>query len=78
VAGTTLTVYSGMTAVASNAGWQATQQSAIQATGYAPASPLEAAVLMTAAPGAYTVVVEGTNGAAGTGLIETFLVEPTP
>ena len=78
VAGTTLTVYSGSTVVATNAGWQSTQQAAIQATGNAPASPLEAAVLMTAAPGAYTVVVEGTNGSSGTGLIETFLVEPTP
>jgi hypothetical protein len=78
VSGTTLSVYSGMTQVATNAGWQATQQTAIQATGLEPASPAEAAVLMTAAPGAYTVVVEGTNGATGTGLIETFLVEPTP
>jgi Domain of unknown function (DUF4331) len=78
VPGTTLTVYSGMTMVASNAGWQSTQQAAIQATGFAPASPMEAAVLMTAAPGAYTVVVGGTNGSTGTGLIETFVVEPTP
>ncbi len=78
VSGTKLTVYSGMTVIASNSGWQATQQSDIQATGYAPSSPLEAAVLITAAPGAYTVVVEGANGATGTGLIETFLVEPTP
>jgi hypothetical protein len=78
VAGTTLTVYSGMKVIGSNSGWQATQQAAIQATGYAPASPLEGAVLLTCAPGAYTVVVEGTNGASGTGLIETFLIEPTP
>jgi hypothetical protein len=78
VSATTLNVYSGMTVIATNAGWQSTQQAAIQATGFAPASPQEAAVLMTAAPGAYTVVVEGTNGASGTGLIETFVVEPTP
>jgi hypothetical protein len=67
-----------MKVVASNAGWQSTQQAAIQATGFAPASPQEAAVLITAAPGPYTVVVEGTNGSSGTGLIETFVVEPTP
>jgi hypothetical protein len=78
VPGTTMTVYSGMNVVASNAGWQSTQQTAIQATGFAPASPLEAAVLMTVAPGAYTVVVEGANGSSGTGLIETFVIEPTP
>jgi len=78
VSGTTLTIYSGMNMIASNAGWQATQQAAIQATGFAPSSPQEAAILLTAAPGAYTVVVEGTNGASGTGLVETFVVEPTP
>jgi hypothetical protein len=78
VSGTTLFVYSGSTQTATNSGWQQTQQAAIQATGFAPDSPAEAAVLMTVNPGAYTVVVEGTNGASGTGLIETFLVTPTP
>jgi len=33
---------------------------------------------MTAAPGAYTVVVEGANGATGIALIEMFVVTPTP
>jgi hypothetical protein len=78
VSGTTLFVYSGSTQMATNSGWQETQQSAIQATGFAPSNPAEAAVLMTVNPGAYTVVVEGTNGASGTGLIETFLVTPAP
>lgn len=78
VSGTTLYVYSGSTQVATNAGWQSTQKAAIQATGFAPSNAAEAAVLITANPGAYTVVVEGTNGASGTGLIETFLVTPTP
>jgi len=58
--------------------WQSTQQAAIQATGLAPASPNESAVLMTLTPGAYTVQVDGTNGATGIALIETFLVTPTP
>jgi hypothetical protein len=78
VSGTTLFVYSGSTQMATNSGWQQSQQAAIQATGFAPSNPAEAAVLMTANPGAYTVVVEGTNGASGTGLIETFVVTPTP
>jgi hypothetical protein len=78
VAGTTLYVYSGSTQMSTNSGWQETQQAAIQATGLAPASTAEAAVLMTVPPGAYTVVVDGTNGAMGTGLIETFLITPTP
>jgi hypothetical protein len=33
---------------------------------------------MTLTPGAYTVQVDGTNGATGIALIETFLVTPTP
>lgn len=79
IAGTTLAVYSGMTQIASNNGWQtATNHAAIQASGFAPASPNESAVLMTAAPGAYTVIVGGTNGATGTALIEMFVVTPTP
>jgi len=79
ISGTTLAVYSGMNQIASNSGWQtATNQAAIQASGFAPASPNESAVLMTAAPGAYTVVVEGMNGATGTALIEMFVVTPTP
>jgi hypothetical protein len=79
IAGTTLAIYSGMTQVASNNGWQtATNMAAIQASGLAPASPNESAVLMTAAPGAYTAIVEGTNGSTGTALIEMFVVTPTP
>lgn len=79
ISGTTLAVYSGMTQIASNSGWQtATNQAAILASGFAPASPNESAVLMTAAPGAYTVIVGGMNGASGTALIEMFVVTPTP
>jgi hypothetical protein len=75
---TSLSVYSGNTVIGSNSGWQSTQQAAIQATGLAPTSPNEAAVLMTVSPGAYTVIVNGVNGGSGTALIETFVVTPTP
>ncbi len=79
IAGTTLAIYSGMNQIASNNGWQtASNMTAIQASGLAPASPNESAVLMTAQPGAYTAIVEGTNGATGTALIEMFVVTPTP
>jgi hypothetical protein len=78
ISGTTLSVYSGTKVIGTNSGWQTTQQAAIQATGMAPSSPAEAAILMTVPPGAYTIVVEGTNGATGTGLIETFVIDPTP
>jgi|CZKI01.1.fsa_nt_gi hypothetical protein len=79
ISGTTLAIYSGMTQVASNNGWQtASNQAAIKASGFAPASANESAVLMTAAPGAYSAIVEGMNGATGTALIEMFIVTPTP
>lgn len=78
VSGTTLHLYSSSGLIASNSGWQSTQQAAIQASGFAPASPSESAVLITLAPGAYTALVAGTNGATGIALIETFLVTPTP
>jgi len=79
ISATALPIYSGMTQVASNNGWQtASNQAAVKASGLAPASPNESAVLMTAAPGAYTAVVEGANGATGTALIEMFVVTPAP
>jgi hypothetical protein len=78
VSATTISVYSGMANIGSNSGWQATQKTAIEATGFAPTSAAEAAMLMTLAPGAYTVVVEGTGSASGTGLIEAYFVAATP
>ena len=67
-----------MTQIATNSGWQSTQKAAIQATGLAPLSPNEAAILITVSPGAYTALVGGTNGASGNALVETFVVTPTP
>lgn len=71
---TTLQVYHGSTMISSNSGWQATQQAAIQATGFAPPSPNEAATLITVPPGAYTVLVSGTNGATGIAVVDAFVL----
>jgi hypothetical protein len=71
---TTLQVYSSTGLVASNSGWQATQMAAIQATGFAPPSASEAAVIVTVPPGAYTVLVSGPNGATGVALIDAFVM----
>ncbi|HEY3755521.1 MAG TPA: DUF4331 domain-containing protein [Opitutaceae bacterium] len=73
---TTLTVYHGSTVMATNSGWQATQQAAIQATGFAPGSTNEAAVLLTVPPGAYTVAVSGPNGATGVSVVDAFVLNP--
>ena len=50
----------------------AANASAIAASGYAPASPLDAAILVTLAPGAYTAIVSGVGGATGVGIVEVF------
>ena len=59
--------------IASNDNWQtATNAAAIQATGLAPVSPLESAILITLPAGAYTAIVSGANGGTGVGIIEVF------
>lgn len=72
--GTSLQVYSGSKVIASNSGWQSTQQSAIEATGFAPSNPNEAAVILTVPPGAYTVQVSGANGATGVAVVDAFVM----
>jgi hypothetical protein len=74
-----LTVFSGQTPVAANAGWGGDPQ--ISAAGNAvfafpltnPASR-DSAVLLTLAPGAYTVQVGSASGTAGIALIEVYEV----
>ena len=48
-------------------------QAAIVATGYAPGSDSDSAILVTLQPGAYTTIVRGKNGATGVAVVETFL-----
>lgn len=71
--------------IASNDNWKTTQQGplvtgdqvpAIQASGLAPTNDLEAALIVTINPGAYTVVVQGVNNATGVGLMEIYDLDP--
>jgi hypothetical protein len=55
-----------------NNNWRATQETAIRATGLPPANDAEAAILMDLAPGAYTAIVAGENGAKGVALVEVY------
>jgi hypothetical protein len=57
-------------ALASNDNWKNTQQSEISATGYAPPSDLESAILVVLSAGNYTAVVQGNNNSTGIGLVE--------
>lgn len=52
------------------------QQTLIQNTGLAPSNDLEAAMVQTLSPGAYTAIVQGNGGATGIGLIEVYDVDP--
>lgn len=61
--------------IASNDNWKDTDQAAIQATGHAPISDLESAVLLTLAPGGYTGIVSGKNGGTGLGQVEIFKIQ---
>jgi len=56
--------------IANNDNWQDSQQADIAATGKAPPNTKESAILALLAPGKYTTIVMGKNGATGVGLIE--------
>ena len=59
--------------IATNDNWQtASNAAAIAATGLAPVSPLESAILITLQPGAYTAIVSGSGGGTGVGIVEVF------
>jgi hypothetical protein len=73
LANPTLSLYSGQTVIASNDDWgTAANAAAILATGLAPVSPLESAILISLPPGAYTAIVSGANGGTGVGIVEVF------
>jgi hypothetical protein len=68
-----LELYSGPNKIAENDNWQSNANATdISATGLAPTSPLEGALLVTLNPGAYTAAVSGVNGVTGVGIIEVF------
>ncbi len=67
--------------IGTNDDWQTTQiggvitsdqVAEIQASGLAPGDPLESALIATLAPGNYTAIVEGVNGATGVGIVEVY------
>ncbi len=61
--------------IAVNDNWQdGPNAPAISASGFAPSIAQEAAIMMTLQPGAYTAILSGVGGTAGTGLVEVFRV----
>jgi hypothetical protein len=84
IAGTQLQVFSGSTLVNSNVGWSSspTNTSAVttadlQVGAFAlPVGSGDSALVGTFAPGNYTAMVSGTNGATGIGLVEIYDLDP--
>jgi len=59
--------------IAANDDWSTGAQTAeILASGLAPTTPLESAIIATVSPGNYTAVVSGYNGGQGIGLVEAY------
>ena len=74
-----ISVFSGTTVIASNAGWAgdtalATAAANVGAFPYASNTSKDSAVLMTLAPGSYTVQATSVSGTAGVTLIEVYEV----
>ena len=56
----------------SNDNWKDTQQGEIEGTGIPPSNDLDAAIVTSLPPAAYTAVVSGVNGSTGVGLVEVY------
>ncbi|HEX8490218.1 MAG TPA: hypothetical protein VF626_04310, partial [Chthoniobacterales bacterium] len=62
--------------VASNNGWQETQEQALRDAHLALSYDVESAILATLAPGSYTAVLRGNGSATGIGLVEVYDLQP--
>ncbi|MBV9009638.1 MAG: hypothetical protein JO354_10820, partial [Verrucomicrobia bacterium] len=63
----------GMLLVADDNGWvNSPQKAEIQASGYAPPDPREAAIIITRPPGDTTAIVSGLNNTTGNALVEVY------
>jgi len=63
--------------IQSNDNWKDTHEVAIEATGLAPTSDSEAAILAQLTPGAYTAILRGANETVGNGLVEFYDLDTT-
>lgn len=69
-----LDLYAGPNKIGSNDDWGASNNAAaIQATGLAPVSPLESAILIELPPGPYTAVISGVSDGTGVALVEVII-----
>jgi hypothetical protein len=71
-----LQLFAGQTQIAVNDNWQdAPNAVQLHASGFAPPSSPESAIMITLDPGAYSAIMSGVGGGTGIGLIEVFEVD---
>ena len=58
--------------LASNDNWKSSQQTEIQASGFAPGDDREPAIVQMLPPGSYTAIVRGVNATVGAALLEVY------
>ena len=69
----TLSLYDGNgAAFASNDDWRETQEAELEASGLAPTSDVESAILVSQPAGNMTAIVRGKDGAVGNALVEVY------
>jgi hypothetical protein len=73
----TLKLYDGSgSLITTNDDWKSTQEAAITDTQLAPPNDVEAAILATLQPGAYTVIEDDASASTGVGLVEVYDLSP--
>jgi CSLREA domain-containing protein len=73
----TLSLFRGSTRIEFNDNWAQAANAGSIPPGLQPSNPLESAILISLAPGAYTAIVSGLNGGTGIGLVEVFDLDAT-
>jgi hypothetical protein len=58
--------------IAANNDWQSDQKAAIIESKVPPRNDIEAAIVTTVNPGAYTAIVRGKDGASGVAMVEAY------
>jgi hypothetical protein len=69
---TVLELHDSNTTLVTNDNWRSDQEAEIIATTIPPSNDLEAAIVMTLPPGAYTAIVRGKNDTTGVALVEVY------
>jgi hypothetical protein len=60
------------TRIATDDDWKDSQEVAIEASGFSPNDPREAAIMSVLPPGAYTAIIRGHDDTSGVALVEVY------